>query len=554
VLLAIDVGNTEITIGVFEGQELAQHWRAATVAERTADEHALLLGGFLGQEGLGLADADGVVISSVVPRLTQALREMVRRYCQVEPLVIEPGVRTGLPILTDNPREVGADRVVNAIAAHAAYGGPVVVVDFGTATTFDAVSERGEHLGAAIAPGIQISMNALVERTAQLRRVELVRPRSVIGKNTVESLQAGAIWGFAGQVDGIVRRMVAELGGTATVVATGGLAGAVLEACETVQRHEPWLTLHGLRIIWDRNWGSGGLKERSGRRPESRDLAAPVTPPDGGGLADRWLLSRLEHTRAAVTTAYEEYDPAEAARLLFAFSWSELADWAVELAKPRLAAGGEGARQAATTLTYALDVVVRLLHPVMPFVTEELARAFGADTIVRGPWPAERPGDRDPKAEEDMAALQEAITAVRRFRAEHQVPPSRHPRLTVVPAGTDQGELFRAEAESMRRLARLETVEVGPAPRDAGPTAKLRAAGAELYLPLAGLLDLDEERGRLRRELATLESERSRAVGKLANPAFVEKAPAAVVDKARARLAEVDQARAKVEAQLAELD
>jgi type III pantothenate kinase len=145
----------------------------------------------------------------------------------------------------------------------------VVVVDFGTATTFDAVSERGEHLGAAIAPGIQISMNALVERTAQLRRVELVTPRSVIGKNTVESLQAGAIWGFAGQVDGIVRRMVAELGGTATVLATGGLAGAVLDACETVQHHEPWLTLHGLRIIWDRN--TGGLRERGDGLPGHQD-------------------------------------------------------------------------------------------------------------------------------------------------------------------------------------------------------------------------------------------------------------------------------------------
>ena len=253
-LLAVDVGNTEITIGVFDGEELVQHWRAATVAERTADEHALLLGGFLAQDGLRLSDAsDGVVVASVVPRLTQALREMTRRYCRVEPLVVEPGIRTGLPILTDNPREMGADRVVNAVAAYAAYGGPVVVIDFGTATTFDAVSERGEHLGAAIAPGIQISMNALVERTAQLRRVELAAPRSVIGKNTVESLQAGAVWGFAGQVDGIVRRMVAELGGRATVVATGGLAGAVLDACETVQRHDPWLTLRGLRIIWERN-------------------------------------------------------------------------------------------------------------------------------------------------------------------------------------------------------------------------------------------------------------------------------------------------------------
>jgi type III pantothenate kinase len=191
---------------------------------------------------------------------------MVRRYCRVEPLVVEPGIRTGLPILTDNPREMGADRVVNAVAAFAAYGGPVVVIDFGTATTFDAVSARGEHLGAAIAPGIQVSMNALVERTAQLRRVELVAPRSVIGKNTVESLQSGAVWGFAGQVDGIVRRMVAELGGRATVVATGGLAaGAVLDAVETVQRHDPWLTLHGLRLIWERNQVPKGSSP-----PESR--------------------------------------------------------------------------------------------------------------------------------------------------------------------------------------------------------------------------------------------------------------------------------------------
>jgi type III pantothenate kinase len=271
VLLAIDVGNTEITLGVFEGDELAHHWRAATVAERTADEHALLLGGFLAQEGLRLRDAvDGVAISSVVPRLTQALREMVGRYVRTDPLVVEPGIRTGLPILTDNPREMGADRVVNAVAAFAAYGGPVVVVDFGTATTFDAVSERGEHLGAAIAPGIQTSMSALVERTAQLRRVELAAPRSVIGKNTVESLQAGAVYGFAGQVDGIVRRMVAELGGKATVVATGGLAAAMVDACETVERHDPWLTLHGLRIIWDRNNPGPGATEGRARVPADR--------------------------------------------------------------------------------------------------------------------------------------------------------------------------------------------------------------------------------------------------------------------------------------------
>jgi type III pantothenate kinase len=253
-LLAIDVGNSEITLGVFEGEKLAQHWRAATVADRTADEHALLFGGFLAQEGRSFdGHVTGVAVSSVVPRLTQALREMVRRYCHFEPLVVEPGIRTGLQILTDNPREVGADRVVNTAAAFAAYGGPAVVVDFGTATTFDAVSERGEYLGGAIAPGIQISTNALAEHTAQLQKVELAAPRSVVGKNTVECLQAGIVYGFAGQVDGIVRRMVAELGGRATVVATGGLAGAVLDACDTVERHDPWLTLRGLRIVYDRN-------------------------------------------------------------------------------------------------------------------------------------------------------------------------------------------------------------------------------------------------------------------------------------------------------------
>ncbi|HEY2958909.1 MAG TPA: type III pantothenate kinase [Actinomycetota bacterium] len=253
-LLAIDVGNTEITIGVFDGDKLAYHWRAATVADRTADEHALMLSGFLAHEGLAFPGSlSGVIVSSVVPRLSQALREMVHRYCPFEPVMVEPGVRTGMSILTDNPREVGADRVVNAVAAYERFGGPTVVVDFGTATTVDAVSARGELLGSAIAPGIQISMNALAEHTAQLRRVELARPRSVIGKNTVESLQAGVVFGFAGQVDGLVRRMVAELGGQATVVATGGLAGEVLDASETVQHHEPWLTLYGLRLIFDRN-------------------------------------------------------------------------------------------------------------------------------------------------------------------------------------------------------------------------------------------------------------------------------------------------------------
>jgi valyl-tRNA synthetase len=284
------------------------------------------------------------------------------------------------------------------------------------------------------------------------------------------------------------------------------------------------------------------------------------------GLADRWLLSRLEHTRAMVTAAYDGFDPAEAARLLHGFAWSELADWAVELAKPRLAAGGEDARRAGAALAYALEVTLRLLHPVMPFVTEELGRALtGVETLTRGPWPAERPGDLDPEAEAGMADLQEAIVALRRFRSEHRVPPSRRPRLVVVAADDAQAALFRAEADSLRRLARLETVEVagvglgsggpegaGSAP-PVGPAAKLLAGGAELYLPLEGLLDLDEERARLERELATLGAERARAEAKLANPDFLEKAPGPVVAKARERLAEVDEALAKVRAQQVEL-
>jgi valyl-tRNA synthetase len=264
-------------------------------------------------------------------------------------------------------------------------------------------------------------------------------------------------------------------------------------------------------------------------------------------LADRWLLSRLERTRAAVTAAYDAFDPAEAARLLHSFAWSELADWAVELAKPRLAAGGEDARTAGAVLAYALDVTLRLLHPVMPFVTEELGRTLGdVDTITLGPWPAERPADLDQAAEADMAEVQEVIAAVRRFRAEHDVPPSRRPRLVIVPAGDRQAELLRAELDSVRRLARLESVEVGPAPAEQGPTAKVLAAGAELHLPLAGLLDLDEELARLERERDALDAEARRAEGKLANAGFVAKAPPAVVEKTRARLAEVEATRAKV--------
>jgi type III pantothenate kinase len=252
-LLAVDVGNTETVLGVFRDEELAWHWRLATVPERTADELALLFGGFLESQDLSFdRHVTGVVISSVVPTATQSLREMVRGYFHFAPVVVEPGVKTGVPVLTDNPKEVGADRIVNALGAFSKYGGPAIVVDFGTATTFDAISEAGEYLGGAIAPGIQISARALYERAARLPRIELSAPRSVVGKNTVESLQSGIVFGYSAMVDGMVERLAKELG-TPTVIATGGLATMVIEECRTIDHHDPWLTLEGLRLVFEKN-------------------------------------------------------------------------------------------------------------------------------------------------------------------------------------------------------------------------------------------------------------------------------------------------------------
>ena len=252
-LLAIDVGNTETVVGVFRDQELAWRWRMATVPDRTADELALLFGGFLQQQELSFdRNVTGVVLSSVVPSATQALREMVRRYFRFPPVVVEPGVKTGVPVLTDNPKEVGADRIVNALAAFTGFGGPCVVVDFGTATTFDCVSERGEYVGGVIAPGLQVAARALFEHTARLPLVELVAPGAAIGKNTVESVQSGLIFGYASLIDGMVERIAKELGHP-TVVATGGLAPAVIDECRTVDHHEPWLTLEGLRLVFEKN-------------------------------------------------------------------------------------------------------------------------------------------------------------------------------------------------------------------------------------------------------------------------------------------------------------
>ena len=246
-LLAVDVGNTQILIALFQGGDITDHWRLATNAERTSDEYAVLL-----RQLIGEVELDGVAISSVVPRATTALRNMSTKYFKLDPVVVEPGTKTGMPILIDNPREVGADRIVNGIGAYDLYGGPTVVIDFGTATTLDAVSARGEYLGGAILPGIEISMDALFARADRLSRVELIEPRSVIGKSTVEALQSGAIFGFAAQVDGICRRMQDELGDCA-VVATGGLSGLISRFSETIQHVDPWLTLHGLRLVYERN-------------------------------------------------------------------------------------------------------------------------------------------------------------------------------------------------------------------------------------------------------------------------------------------------------------
>ncbi|GAC1355709.1 MAG: type III pantothenate kinase [Acidimicrobiales bacterium] len=252
-LLTIDVGNTQTVLGLFKDDELRHHWRIATNAERTSDEMALLVFQLLQLRGIEFhPEKLGIAISSVVPRLTASLRQMTDEWFGVSPIVVEPGTKTGMPILYDNPKEVGADRIANAVGTFDLYGGPAIVVDFGTATTFDAISGKGEYLGGAIIPGIEISLDALFGRAAALRRVELVEPRNVIGRNTVESIQSGAVYGFTAQVDGLCVRIEKELG-NATIVATGGLAGLIAPISTKISHHEPWITLHGLRLIWERN-------------------------------------------------------------------------------------------------------------------------------------------------------------------------------------------------------------------------------------------------------------------------------------------------------------
>jgi type III pantothenate kinase len=260
-LLTIDVGNTHTVLGLFDGDEIVEHWRVSTDPRRTADEMAVLMQGLMGMHpllGVELGDnIHGIAICSTVPSVLHELREVTRRYYgDVPAVLVEPGVKTGVPVLTDNPKEVGSDRIINSLAAVHLYGGPCIVVDFGTATTFDAVTARGEYAGGAIAPGIEISVDALGARGAQLRKVELTRPRSVIGKNTIEAMQSGILFGFAGQVDGVAERMARELADDpddVTVIATGGLAPLVLGESAVIDVHEPWLTLIGLRLVYERN-------------------------------------------------------------------------------------------------------------------------------------------------------------------------------------------------------------------------------------------------------------------------------------------------------------
>ena len=259
-LLAVDVGHTQTVIGVYDGDApaasaesgLLDHWRVATVHDRTGDEHAVVLSGFLAQHGLTVDDLTGVAMCAGVPRVLASMRHMFERYLDFPAIVIEPGVKTGMPIRYDNPKEVGADRIANAVAAFALFGGPTVVVDFGTTNNFDIVSDSGEFVGGAIAPGIEISLDAMFGRAAALGAVPLVEPRSVIGKSTKESVQSGAIYGFIGQIDGLVERMEDELG-ACTVVATGGLVQLIAPLCRTVDHIEPFLTLHGLRLVHARN-------------------------------------------------------------------------------------------------------------------------------------------------------------------------------------------------------------------------------------------------------------------------------------------------------------
>jgi type III pantothenate kinase len=252
-LLVIDVGNTNIVYGLFQGTELVRQFRVETAPRRTADEYAVVLRQLLAMHGIGAGDVHAAILASVVPSLTEPMTQLVRRAFDKEALVVGPGIKTGMSILYENPREVGADRIVNAVAAYERVKGAVIVVDFGTATTFDCVTPKGEYLGGVIAPGIEISADALFQRAAKLPRVEIAKPPRVVGRNTVNSIQSGVVYGYVGLVDGMIARLQEELGYSTGVIATGGLARLIAPLSRTINEADDVLTLVGLRILYDRN-------------------------------------------------------------------------------------------------------------------------------------------------------------------------------------------------------------------------------------------------------------------------------------------------------------
>jgi type III pantothenate kinase len=267
VLLVIDIGNTNVSLGIFDYEDerasLTHHWRMATHREQTSDEVAVVLHSLFEHAGRSTDEVDDAILSCVVPPLQPIWERVCQKLLGGLPGVVGPGTRTGMPVRYENPREVGADRIVNSVAAFELFGGPVIAVDFGTATTFDCVSEKGEYLGGAIFPGIHVSMEALFERASMLHRVEIARPRSVIGRTTTQSLQSGLLYGYAGMVDAMVTRIREELGAQARVVATGGLAQRVADESRTIERVEPFLTLEGLRILFEKNRPVQGAKKET---------------------------------------------------------------------------------------------------------------------------------------------------------------------------------------------------------------------------------------------------------------------------------------------------
>ena len=252
-LLVFDIGNSNIVLGTYEGKKLLRHWRISTDRQKTGDEYGMLINNLFRFQGIRMSDVTAIIISSVVPPLVVPLAKMCERYFRLRPLIVGPGIKTGIKLRYENPREIGADRIVNSVGAYEQFGGPLIVVDIGTATTFDIVAGNGDYLGGVIAPGIGISSEALFQRAAQLPRVALVTPRTIICRNTVTAMQAGVIFGFVGQIDEIVRRIKAEMKQDMRVIATGGLAKMISRESKTIDKVDNFLTLTGLRVLYERN-------------------------------------------------------------------------------------------------------------------------------------------------------------------------------------------------------------------------------------------------------------------------------------------------------------